>query len=35
MDAIIGMLGLVVFGACVIAFAAATTWLVVRISPSK
>jgi hypothetical protein len=35
MDAIIGMLGLVVFGACVIALAAATTWLVVKISPSK
>ena len=35
MDAIIGMLGLVVFGACVIALAAATTWLVVKISPTK
>jgi hypothetical protein len=35
MDAILGMLGLVVFGACVIVFAAATTWLVVKISPTK
>ena len=35
MDAIIGMLLLVLFGACVIFFAAATTWLVVKISPTK
>jgi hypothetical protein len=35
MDAVIGMLGLVVFAACVIALAAATTWLVVKISPAK
>jgi hypothetical protein len=35
MDAILGMLGLIVFGACVILFAAATTWLVVKISPTK
>jgi hypothetical protein len=35
MDAIIGMLGLIVFGACVIVLAAATTWLVVKISPTK
>jgi hypothetical protein len=35
MDAIIGMLLLVVFGACVIVLAAATTWLVVKISPTK
>jgi hypothetical protein len=35
MDALIGMLGLIVFGACVIVLAAATTWLVVKISPTK
>jgi hypothetical protein len=35
MDAILGMLGLVVFAACVIALAAATTWLVVKLSPTK
>jgi hypothetical protein len=34
-DAILGLLGLIVFGACVIALAAATTWLVVKISPTK
>jgi hypothetical protein len=35
MDAVLGLLGLVVFCACVIALAAATTWLVVKISPAK
>jgi hypothetical protein len=35
MDAILGMLGLVVFAACVIALAAATTWLVVKLSPTR
>jgi hypothetical protein len=35
MDAILGLLGLVVFAACVIVFAAATTWLVVKLSPTK
>jgi hypothetical protein len=35
MDAVLGMLGLVIFGACVIALAAVTTWLVVKISPSR
>jgi hypothetical protein len=34
-DAVLGLLGLVVFAACVILLAAATTWLVVRISPAK
>jgi len=34
-DAILGLLGLVVFAACVIAFAAAMTWLVVKLSPSR
>jgi hypothetical protein len=35
MDAVLGVLGLIVFIACVIVLAAATTWLVVRISPTK
>jgi hypothetical protein len=35
MDAVLGLLGLVVYGACVIALAAATTWLVVKISPTR
>ena len=35
MDAILGLLGLVVFSACIIALAAATTWAVVRLSPAR
>jgi len=35
MDVVLGLLGLVVFILCVIALAAATTWLVVKISPAK
>ena len=34
MDTILGLLGLVVFIVCVIAIAAAVTWLVVRITPT-
>jgi hypothetical protein len=34
MDAVLGLLGLIVYAACVIAFAAACTWAVVKISPS-
>jgi len=34
-DAVLGLLGLIVFGACVIVLAAGMTWLVVKISPSK
>jgi hypothetical protein len=34
-DAILGLLGLVVFAACVIAFAAAMTWVVVKLSPAR
>jgi hypothetical protein len=30
---VLGLLGIIVFIACVIALAAAVTWLVVRISP--
>jgi hypothetical protein len=33
MDTVLGLLGLVVFAACVIALAAVTTWIVVRLSP--
>jgi hypothetical protein len=34
-DAILGLLGLIVFAACVIVFAAAMTWVVVKLSPSR
>jgi hypothetical protein len=34
-DAILGLLGLAVFAACVIAFAAAMTWVVVKVSPAR
>jgi hypothetical protein len=32
---VLGLLGMLVFIACVIAIAAAMTWLVVRFSPAK
>jgi hypothetical protein len=35
MDAVLGLLGLVVFAACVIVLAAAMTWVVVKLSPSR
>jgi hypothetical protein len=35
MGTVLGMLGLIVFAACVIAFAAAMTWLVVKLSPAR
>jgi hypothetical protein len=35
MDAILGLLGLIVFAACVIVFAAAMTWVVVKLSPAR
>ena len=35
MDAILGLLGLVVFAACVIVLAAAMTWVVVKLSPAR
>jgi hypothetical protein len=34
MDAVLGLLGLIVYAACVIALAAACTWAVVKISPA-
>ena len=35
MDDVLGLLGLVLFIVCVIALAAAVTWLVVKISPPR
>ena len=35
MDTILGLLGLIVFAACIIVIAAACTWLVVRFSPTR
>ena len=35
MSTVLGLLGLVVFSACVIALAAGITWLVVRLTPSR
>jgi hypothetical protein len=32
---VLGLLGILVFCACVIALAAAVTWLVVKLSPTK
>ncbi len=34
MDTVLGLLGLIVYGVCVVVFAALCTWLVVKISPS-
>jgi hypothetical protein len=33
-DAILGLLGLVVFAVCVVTLAAAMTWVVVKVSPA-
>jgi hypothetical protein len=35
MDTVLGLLGLIVFAVCVIGLAAAITWAVVRLSPTK
>ena len=35
MDTALGLLGLVVYIACVVALAAAVTWTVVKLTPSK
>jgi hypothetical protein len=35
MDTVLGLLGLIVYIAGVISFAAGITWLVVRLSPAK
>jgi uncharacterized membrane protein (DUF485 family) len=34
-DTVLGLIGLIVFIVCVILLAAATTWLVVKVSPAK
>jgi hypothetical protein len=34
-DTVLSLLGLVVFSACVVAFAAFTTWIVVKVSPAR
>jgi uncharacterized membrane protein (DUF485 family) len=34
-DTVLGLLGLLVYIVCIILLAAATTWVVVRVSPSK
>jgi hypothetical protein len=35
MDTALGLIGIIVFAACVIGLAAAVTWLVVKISPAE
>ena len=35
MGTVLGLLGLIVFAACVIVLAAATTWVVVKLSPAR
>ena len=35
MDTVLGLLGLIVFTVCVIVFAAAITWVVVKVSPAR
>jgi hypothetical protein len=34
-DTVLGLLGLIVYAACIIVLAAAITWVVVRVSPSR
>jgi hypothetical protein len=34
-DTVLGLLGLIVFTVCVIVFAAAITWVVVKVSPAQ
>jgi hypothetical protein len=35
MDTVLGLIGILVFAACVIALAAAVTWVVVKVSPAE
>jgi len=35
MEDLLGIIGIIIFCACVISLAAAITWLVVKLSPSK
>jgi hypothetical protein len=34
-DTVLGLLGLIAFTVCVIVFAAAITWVVVKVSPAR
>jgi hypothetical protein len=34
-DTVLGLIGLIVFAVCVIALAAAMTWVVVKLSPAR
>ncbi len=34
MDAILGLIGLIIFSACIVVLAAGMTWVVVKISPA-
>jgi hypothetical protein len=34
-DTVLGLFGLIVFTVCVIVFAAAITWVVVKVSPAR
>ncbi len=35
MDTILGLLGMLAYGACIIGLAAGVTWLVVKVSPAE
>jgi hypothetical protein len=35
METVLGLIGIIVFAACVIALAAAVTWVVVKVSPAE
>jgi hypothetical protein len=35
MDTALGLIGIIVFAACVIALAAGVTWVVVKVSPAE
>jgi hypothetical protein len=35
MDAVLGLLGMLVYAACIIGLAAGITWIVVKVSPSE
>ena len=35
MDTVLGLIGIIVFAACVIGLAAAVTWVVVKVSPAE
>jgi hypothetical protein len=35
MDTVLGLLGMLVYAACIIALAAGVTWIVVKVSPAE